>query len=353
MTAIVHPPTASAATATKGSAESQSNKLVHFEWAANAASHTKVFVTGEFDNWSQSIQLTKSEDGSAFTASVTLAATVQPGDKIQFKFVVDGEWKTSSAFPIQNDGNGNDNNVFTVPEPIIVSEIAVVAAEAPVVVAPIVQKLEAKEEKVQAKKDVNAEKKPVVETAPVVVAPIVQKLEKKEEKVQAKKDVVTEKKPAVETAPVVPSVIASIQKQVVAEKNVEEVKPVAVKESSNKSTLERKPTPIPQSTAEVVTARTVAVEQKAAAIVTPAKPTTPTIKDNAFVNATEKKTSPSLAQKVSSVFRKSSEKETVPVVTPPTVAAGTAAAAPQAAKAATSEKTGFFQKKKKVREPRK
>ncbi|KAJ3026838.1 UNVERIFIED_CONTAM: hypothetical protein HDU68_004976 [Siphonaria sp. JEL0065] len=305
MTAIAHSTTAAAATATKGSIQSPSNKVAHFEWAANAASHTTVIVTGEFDNWSQSIQLTKSEDGSVFTANVTLADSVQPGDKIQYKFVVDGEWKTSPAFPIQNDGNGNDNNVFTVPEPIAVTELVVIAAVAPVVAAPIVQKVEKKEKK-EEKKEVVAEKKPVA--APT-------------------------------TAPVIPSVVASVQKQVGVEKKVEEVKPVAVKESSSKSTLERKPTPIPQSTAEVVSARTEAV-------VIPAKPTTPTIKDNASVNSTEKKTSPSLAQKVSSVFRKSSEKETVPVVTPPTIATGAAAAPPQAAKAATSEKTGFFQKKK-------
>ncbi|KAJ3061573.1 hypothetical protein HDU98_002487 [Podochytrium sp. JEL0797] len=89
---------------------------------------SRAFVTGEFDAWSQSVEMTKSADGSAFvsipplfllsTATVILPATVAAGDKIQYKFVVDGVWKTSHAIPTTQDAQGNINNVFTVPAAI-------------------------------------------------------------------------------------------------------------------------------------------------------------------------------------------------------------------------------------------
>lgn len=61
-------------------------------------------MTGTFDNWSGSLPLVKQASGE-FELTVPLA-----DDKTLFKFIVDGEWKTSPEYEVLAE-DGNENNV--------------------------------------------------------------------------------------------------------------------------------------------------------------------------------------------------------------------------------------------------
>ncbi|KAF7946675.1 hypothetical protein EAE96_009665 [Botrytis aclada] len=76
-----------------------------FKWEHPAE---EVFVTGTFDNWSKSEKLVKT--GDVFSKDVQLA---NAGEKIYYKFVVDGNWVTDHTAPQENDASGNLNNVLT------------------------------------------------------------------------------------------------------------------------------------------------------------------------------------------------------------------------------------------------
>ncbi|KIM20605.1 carbohydrate-binding module family 48 protein, partial [Serendipita vermifera MAFF 305830] len=77
-----------------------------FKWPVGPS---KVVVTGTFDNWSCSTQLTKTDAG--FTGTFDL-----PWDhKFQYKYVVDDVWKVNPAEPTERDPAGNINNVYTTP----------------------------------------------------------------------------------------------------------------------------------------------------------------------------------------------------------------------------------------------
>lgn len=65
-------------------------------------------MTGTFDNWSQSLPLVKTSAGDF---EITLPLQADKGeDKVLFKFVVDGDWKTSEEYEMFNQ-DGNINNV--------------------------------------------------------------------------------------------------------------------------------------------------------------------------------------------------------------------------------------------------
>ncbi|KAF2020239.1 carbohydrate-binding module family 48 protein [Aaosphaeria arxii CBS 175.79] len=78
-----------------------------FTWAHAA---NEVYVTGDFDDWKQTVKLEK-EDG-VFQKTVEL-----PKAKTAYKFVVDGQWVTNDSHPSEDDGKGNHNNVL-VPDDI-------------------------------------------------------------------------------------------------------------------------------------------------------------------------------------------------------------------------------------------
>lgn len=69
-----------------------------------------VFVTGTFDNWSKSLPLVKQSDGSF---SLTTPLLFKPDEeKIYFKYVVDGEWKTGDVEDKELDDSGIENNIL-------------------------------------------------------------------------------------------------------------------------------------------------------------------------------------------------------------------------------------------------
>ncbi|KAG9237532.1 putative signal transduction protein MDG1 [Amylocarpus encephaloides] len=76
-----------------------------FKWEHPAS---EVYVTGTFDAWSKSEKLAKT--GDVFEKDVTLQ---NAGEKIYYKFVVDGNWVTDHSAPQENDASGNLNNVLT------------------------------------------------------------------------------------------------------------------------------------------------------------------------------------------------------------------------------------------------
>lgn len=67
-------------------------------------------VTGTFDQWSSSVTLKQSESG--FEGAVR----VPWGEKILYKFVVDGKWQAAPGRSTETDGCGNVNNVYYSPE---------------------------------------------------------------------------------------------------------------------------------------------------------------------------------------------------------------------------------------------
>ncbi|CCL99164.1 uncharacterized protein FIBRA_01179 [Fibroporia radiculosa] len=80
---------------------------VQFRWPHSNASH--VVVTGAFDGWSGSVYLAKTSSGFEGTARVPW------GQKIAYKFIVDGRWTTADGQPTEFDSNGNLNNIYTSP----------------------------------------------------------------------------------------------------------------------------------------------------------------------------------------------------------------------------------------------
>ncbi|KAJ7591390.1 hypothetical protein C8J56DRAFT_561765 [Mycena floridula] len=68
-----------------------------------------VIVTGTFDQWSSSLKLVKGDDG--FTGTLDIS----PGEKITFKYIVDGNWTHDPSQPTETDEAGNVNNVYTAP----------------------------------------------------------------------------------------------------------------------------------------------------------------------------------------------------------------------------------------------
>ncbi|KAI9328966.1 major facilitator superfamily domain-containing protein [Obelidium mucronatum] len=77
--------------------------------------HHSVIVTGTFDNWSKSVSMTRSDELDAYVADVNIPnSQLKPGEKLMYKFIVDGEWMIDSEEPIESDPSGNINNVFVV-----------------------------------------------------------------------------------------------------------------------------------------------------------------------------------------------------------------------------------------------
>lgn len=75
----------------------------------------EVYVTGTFDDWAKSIKLEKVDSGFAKKVELPL------GQKILYKFVVDGNWTTDPSAPQEDDGASNVNNILT-PDRISNSE---------------------------------------------------------------------------------------------------------------------------------------------------------------------------------------------------------------------------------------
>ncbi|KAI9373721.1 hypothetical protein BJX61DRAFT_532948 [Aspergillus egyptiacus] len=86
-----------------------------FRWPYNA---NEVFVTGTFDDWGKTIKLDKK--GDAFEKQVHLPVT---GEKLHYKFVVDGIWTTDNRLPEEDDGSSNINNVL-YPDQIQIDSVA-------------------------------------------------------------------------------------------------------------------------------------------------------------------------------------------------------------------------------------
>ena len=72
--------------------------------------HSEVTLVGSWDGWSAGLSLRPTTE---VKDSWSALLEVVPGT-YQFKFVVDGEWTTSSSWPIERDGGGNFNNFLHV-----------------------------------------------------------------------------------------------------------------------------------------------------------------------------------------------------------------------------------------------
>ncbi|KAF2805195.1 uncharacterized protein BDZ99DRAFT_524907 [Mytilinidion resinicola] len=90
-----------------------------FTWEHSA---NEVFVTGTFDDWKQSVKLEK--EGGIFKKTVEL-----PKQKVEYKFVVDGNWVTNDTAPGEYDGP-NYNNIL-LPDDIKETPVHTLSSAAP------------------------------------------------------------------------------------------------------------------------------------------------------------------------------------------------------------------------------
>ncbi|EIW82488.1 carbohydrate-binding module family 48 protein [Coniophora puteana RWD-64-598 SS2] len=82
---------------------------VSFTWPHTNA--RDVVLTGTFDKWSRSIHMSRT--GGGYESRVA----VPWGEKVAYKFIVDGRWTTSDQQPTERDRAGNLNNVYHAPQP--------------------------------------------------------------------------------------------------------------------------------------------------------------------------------------------------------------------------------------------
>ncbi|KAJ3199608.1 hypothetical protein HK099_003083 [Clydaea vesicula] len=74
---------------------------------------TKVVITGNFDNWSKSVEMEKK--GNIFLKNIT----VEIGTKLVFKFIINDEiWTTSDTYEVETDEFGNSNNILIAKEKV-------------------------------------------------------------------------------------------------------------------------------------------------------------------------------------------------------------------------------------------
>lgn len=94
--------TAAANTTARGKPSRTSHEFV---WKYGGS---RVILTGNFDDWSESVVMVKDHANGVFRANVTL----DPTKTWYFKFVVDGVWRCSLDFCTETDASGNVNNVL-------------------------------------------------------------------------------------------------------------------------------------------------------------------------------------------------------------------------------------------------
>jgi hypothetical protein len=68
-----------------------------------------VIVTGTFDNWTGTLEMTPS--GKVFEKTVTIRILNEELSAVHYKFIVDGVWKFDELLPTTSDDKGNENNV--------------------------------------------------------------------------------------------------------------------------------------------------------------------------------------------------------------------------------------------------
>lgn len=79
---------------------------VKFEWKEGG---NKVLITGSFLNWNTFIEMSKNLSTGIFEFNINL-----PKGVYQFKFIIDGVWRFTNAYPTVKDNNGNTNNVIDI-----------------------------------------------------------------------------------------------------------------------------------------------------------------------------------------------------------------------------------------------
>ena len=90
-------------------AKGKTTKPIHFQVSAEPGND--VFLTGTFNNWDPSQHQMRDDQGSG-TFKITLDL---PAGRYEYKFVVNGEWRSDTNCPewVVND-HGSLNSVTTV-----------------------------------------------------------------------------------------------------------------------------------------------------------------------------------------------------------------------------------------------
>ncbi|GAA5900907.1 uncharacterized protein JCM6883_004695 [Sporobolomyces salmoneus] len=96
-----------------------------FNWKGHG---NTVIATGSFDDWKTSLPPLNRQPDGTFSGQIGVAY----GQKIVYKYVVDGQWMHNVDEQTETDSSGNVNNVFNVPERSEVSAPASTDAVLPV-----------------------------------------------------------------------------------------------------------------------------------------------------------------------------------------------------------------------------
>ncbi|KAJ3013682.1 Beta subunit 1 of SnRK1 [Thoreauomyces humboldtii] len=92
---------------------------VLFRWHHSSA--TRVILTGTFDNWKQSIVVPRD---SNYVDEFSIVLVLDRLVRHEFKFLVDGEWRCSYAFPTSFDESGFVNNCIEAVSVDTLSDMA-------------------------------------------------------------------------------------------------------------------------------------------------------------------------------------------------------------------------------------
>ncbi|CDJ44704.1 glycogen debranching enzyme, putative, partial [Eimeria tenella] len=115
-----NPAAAAAAAAAKpaaAAAEAAAEEGVEVVWPGEAQ---QVAVRGEWDGWAADVPLERCSKGLGFRVLLQQQQHFRnpQGSKketVQFKFIVDGQWRYSPSSPTVSDGRGNINNIAALP----------------------------------------------------------------------------------------------------------------------------------------------------------------------------------------------------------------------------------------------
>ena len=84
-------------------------KKIAYEFPAVWAS-----IKGSWDNWTEEIALKRVKNNFTGFFEFYVTIKIAPGN-YQFKFLVDGNWVTSTSYPIVDTADNYQNNLLTVP----------------------------------------------------------------------------------------------------------------------------------------------------------------------------------------------------------------------------------------------
>ncbi|XP_026194297.1 uncharacterized protein LOC34617292 [Cyclospora cayetanensis] len=93
-----------------------SGRLLRIKWTGAARDRVQVAGTFSEPPWSCCIDLHFEPEAGAYVAELSPAVSACNSRELQFKFIVDGQWRLESTLPVCQDSTGNWNNMCRLQE---------------------------------------------------------------------------------------------------------------------------------------------------------------------------------------------------------------------------------------------